>query len=1184
MVDWEGEGKAIPDFKKLEGNQDTNLPQWAQRQKKVFTNWINNKVAQKNMGLKVEELFTDLQDGMVLYHLLEVLSKQSLRVLGKVKPERNKIKKIANMNIVWRYLGTTIKMVGIGPTDIVDGHVTLTLGMIWSLIVFFMGKDLGDAGEDLGTLKKRIMEWVQKRTKHYPDINVTNFTDSFADGKAFMAILNDASPDECPYDPAASPEENLERAFNDAERLYGVGKILDPSDNQCTADEKASITYLAELMKVMPDSAPRKKEKSELVKAQDYSEANKDKLLERLKELCKYKPEENAGAANKVAQFMGDAGMTNIKVLEPGPEERDPSGTGAPFVIAEAAGPPGAPTVLLYATYSVAEDPAGGLDQWASDPFDAVIDAERVTAKGTTQDKGQVVAPLSAIEALLNSAATKSLPVTLKVLVGATPPPTALAGDQPLQVADKLGEFIKANPGHIGSPDHVIVSCPGGSALAPERAAVGVGCRGFASMDIKVSTFTEEEGKDRSCANWAGPVIDPGVALVTMLASVREATSGSLSVKGMKCCPNLEACDKLRGVQFGEHRVRSATGYHPETNMGRDSYNRGSMTLDATIIEQLTLMPAVSITALKYVTMGDGSASGPLSSTFSTSASASVHLALAPQQDAAATIRVFQAHLKSVAPFGAIVEFANVGGHSGWFTPPAVPLVSAITSSRAIAAAKRETVVTACPTFCPLPAAFASSLPASKVITYGINDCKGRSGLANESIKIDDLYDYVKSTINLLHYMANGAPPLEVTNLCTPQGLASLAGFLMRNSMISPIHSFQRLITLKGTTGLFPAPVPCHSILIDWSRFLSLFQMDEFERRNAANNMRAGFNRTNANPLSPPPSVLAPSTSTNLSQTLPSTFQSPEGREPPLKRHSIRNPLERAMSQTSNQSDGISGSLTSSYKGAVTGSTPANAAGPPSSVQGILAEINLLRSNPAAYASKLEALLPFYKGSVFEPPSGAQMTTTEGAEPLKEAISQLQSCAPLPPFTWADGMDRAAGDHVTDLSQSSRTGHTGSDGSKAAQRINRYGQFFQIAGEVITYYETTAAGIVAQLLTSDGERTRQNRKALLASHFKVCGIAMGSHPSVGTVCVVALAGGFGPKPLDHSANVTCDKGVPTPDFERVLQSIPVPQITDEVHKAIADGLEVNLDYAPGQVKLSVIQPTGAAQVMQCQWG
>jgi hypothetical protein len=39
--------------------------------------------------LKVEDLFTDLTDGVALYNLLEVLSKQSLAVLGKIKPVRN---------------------------------------------------------------------------------------------------------------------------------------------------------------------------------------------------------------------------------------------------------------------------------------------------------------------------------------------------------------------------------------------------------------------------------------------------------------------------------------------------------------------------------------------------------------------------------------------------------------------------------------------------------------------------------------------------------------------------------------------------------------------------------------------------------------------------------------------------------------------------------------------------------------------------------------------------------------------------------------------------------------------------------------------------------------------------------------------------------------------------------------
>ena len=46
--------------------------------------------------------------------------------------------------------------------------------------------------------------------------------------------------------------------------------------------------------------------------------------------------------------------------------------------------------------------------------------------------------------------------------------------------------------GDVGSPDYVVVSEPGGSVLAPDRCAVGIGCRGFAALDIRVSTFADE--------------------------------------------------------------------------------------------------------------------------------------------------------------------------------------------------------------------------------------------------------------------------------------------------------------------------------------------------------------------------------------------------------------------------------------------------------------------------------------------------------------------------------------------------------------------------------------------------------------------------------------------------------------------------------------------------------------------
>lgn len=103
------------------------------------------------------------------------------------------------------------------------------------------------------------------------------------------------------------------------------------------------------------------------------------------------------------------------------------------------------------------------------------------------------------------------------------------------------------------------------------------------------------------------------------------------------------------------------------------------------------------------------------------------------------------------------------------------------------------------------------------------------------------------------------------------------------------------------------------------------------------------------------------------------------------------------------------------------------------------------------------------------------------------------------------------------------------------------------AGEVCTYFDATAAGIVTQLLVSDGERSRHNRRALLASEFKCIGVALCTHPTVGAICVITLAGGYGPRALSREADVCCHAGeTPTAEFREVLDSVPVPQITEEV--------------------------------------
>ena len=82
----------------------------------------------------VDDLYEDLKDGWVLYALLEELSGQSLRPLGKLNRGKLRIQHVDNMNVVFKYLTNTVKIVGIGPQDIVDStNHTLVLGLIWSI-------------------------------------------------------------------------------------------------------------------------------------------------------------------------------------------------------------------------------------------------------------------------------------------------------------------------------------------------------------------------------------------------------------------------------------------------------------------------------------------------------------------------------------------------------------------------------------------------------------------------------------------------------------------------------------------------------------------------------------------------------------------------------------------------------------------------------------------------------------------------------------------------------------------------------------------------------------------------------------------------------------------------------------------------------------------------------------------
>ncbi|XP_018585755.1 dystrophin isoform X2 [Scleropages formosus] len=223
-------------------------------QKKTFTKWINARFS-KTGKPSIKDMFSDLRDGRKLLDLLEGLTGS---VLTKERGS-TRVHALNNVNRVLQVLHqNNVELVNIGGTDIVDGNHKLTLGLIWSIILHWQVKDvMKDIMSSLHQTnsEKILLSWVRQYTRSYEQVNVLNFTTSWADGLAFNAILHRYRPSIFSWDSVLSltPTERLEHAFTIAKDQLGIERLLDPEDVAVSLpDKKSIIMYVTSLFAVLP--------------------------------------------------------------------------------------------------------------------------------------------------------------------------------------------------------------------------------------------------------------------------------------------------------------------------------------------------------------------------------------------------------------------------------------------------------------------------------------------------------------------------------------------------------------------------------------------------------------------------------------------------------------------------------------------------------------------------------------------------------------------------------------------------------------------------------------------------------------------------------------------------------------------------------------------------------------------
>ena len=201
---------------------------------------------------------------------------------------------------------------------------------------------------------------------------------------------------------------------------------------------------------------------------------------------------------------------------------------GHPVVVGEWRNAPGAPTVLIYGHYDV--QPAEPLDLWTSPPFEPTVRDEKIFARGSVDDKGQLFLHIKALEAHLATRGT--LPVNVVVIA---------EGEEEIG-SEHLAAFVEEQK-KLLTADAVVIS--DSSMFAPGLPSILSSLRGLAYFEINVQGPTS----DLHSGIYGGAIVNPAMALARILATFHDE-NGHIAIPGFY--------DKVRDVGSEDPRSKCA--------------------------------------------------------------------------------------------------------------------------------------------------------------------------------------------------------------------------------------------------------------------------------------------------------------------------------------------------------------------------------------------------------------------------------------------------------------------------------------------------------------------------------------------------------------------------------------------------------------------------------------------------
>ncbi|HET7397464.1 MAG TPA: dipeptidase [Intrasporangium sp.] len=384
-------------------------------------------------------------------------------------------------------------------------------------------------------------------------------------------------------------------------------------------------------------------------------------------------------SAEAVARLLRDEGL-DVAIVREG---------GRPAVIGHVDGPPGSPTVLLYAHHDV--QPPGPDEDWVSPPFSPTERGGRLHGRGVADDKAGVLAHVAALRAH-----HRRLPVGVTVFVEGEEE----IGSPSLQtILERHGHRLRADAIVLADSMNWDIGTP----------ALTTTLRGGVRVVVTVRTLDHSVHSGM----FGGAAPDALSALIRVLASLHD-DAGNVAVAGLD---SGEAAD----LDYDEDRFRAESGLLD----GVELIGSGS------ILSRLWTRPSVTTIGIKAPSLETAS------NTLVASAAAKVSLRVAPTQDSAEAFELLKAHLQAAAPWGARVEVELEEHGSGFAAGAHGPVYDQARAAFADAW-DREPVEIGVGGSIPFVASFAERFPDAAILVTGVEDPDTRAHGANESLHLGE--------------------------------------------------------------------------------------------------------------------------------------------------------------------------------------------------------------------------------------------------------------------------------------------------------------------------------------------------------------------------------------------------------------------------------------------------------------